>query len=364
MNAALLSSRGEKRHHILLLQLQSLSGVKVVKKSQRQGLMVLPALFSRWKTDCMLRWSNMGWGCTGRAVVQEPTTSCTQTCQTLVLAVAKTHLAETQWNWASTYWLWKRLNTKRSCLCSQRTLSCCWNAVLRPILWTSTDWIFSGVICLTLDPVAQSDWHGPSGKDFWLTKPHCQSSQQHFSPFTTLGTWALLHQQEPQPRPCPPLQTIKFMLLTGLVVQFQLAKAAQGNLQMLQSSNRTSGKTGKQHLPKPSSTSLCLWNSFSFEQMIWRSPPKPQLSYGSGKKQQNAISLSQKEVSMESYSYRHKGSSGTFSPSAVRWGTPWGDELSRVTDEQKEVQILCKAWLRVSVRVLESNPSNSRYSSE
>lgn len=103
---------------------------------------------------------------------------------------------------------------------------------------------------------------------------------------------------------------------------------------MLQSSNSTSGKTGKQCLPKPSATSFYLWNSFFFEQEApddLGGPPKPQLSYGSGKSQQIAISLPHTQVSMESYSYRHKGSSGIFSPNAVRWMMDWlphGEETS------------------------------------
>lgn len=57
----------------------------------------------------------------------------------------------------------------------------------------STAFIFSGVICLTLDPVAQSDCRGPSGKDFQLTKPHSHRVYTSIPPLCNLAPWLPQH---------------------------------------------------------------------------------------------------------------------------------------------------------------------------
>lgn len=46
----------------------------------------------------------------------------------------------------------------------------------------NTDFLFHGVTCLTLDPVARSDGHGPYGKDFQFTKSHSHRAHATISP--------------------------------------------------------------------------------------------------------------------------------------------------------------------------------------
>lgn len=80
--------------------------------------------------------------------------------------------------------------------------------------------IFSGVICLTLDPVAQSDCHGPSGKDFQLTKTRSHRAHTSISPLHNLAPGLLQHVAplrlcQHQLCPCPPLQTTKLSLVSG-----------------------------------------------------------------------------------------------------------------------------------------------------
>lgn len=103
---------------------------------------------------------------------------------------------DTQWNRASTYWSQNRLNINRSYLChaslfpEKRLLLLKCSSMVHDM--NNTDFIFSGVICLTLDPVAQNNCCGLSGKDFQLTKAHSHGAHTSIFPPWQLGTWAPL----------------------------------------------------------------------------------------------------------------------------------------------------------------------------
>lgn len=172
MNPALLSSRGESLYSLVTATVSlGCAGCEAKQKTRPGGSACIAFKMKNW-LHAQVEQLEVSSAVPGSHHVLHADLSDPCAC-----SGQDTLSQDTQWNWASTYCLWKRLNIKMPCLCSQRTLSCCWNAVLWSMLWTSTDWIFSGVICLPLDPVAQSDCHGPSGKDFQLTKPHYQSSQ-------------------------------------------------------------------------------------------------------------------------------------------------------------------------------------------
>lgn len=85
----------------------------------------------------------------------------------------------------------------------------------------STGFIFPGVICLTLDPVPQSDCHEPSRKDFHLAKAHTYRAHISFSlPFATchLGSFNTknpLHLHHHQVCPYPPLEMTKVSTVSG-----------------------------------------------------------------------------------------------------------------------------------------------------
>lgn len=218
MNPALLSSRGESLYSLVTATVSLwCSGCEAKSKTRPGGSVCIAFKMKNWLHAQV---EQLG---VSRAVPGSHHVLHTDLSDLCACSGQDTLSRDTQWNWASTYCLWKRqyknvlpLFPKNTLMLLKCSGPCCEQALTE----------FS--VVLFVSPWIQ--WHkvtamGPRERTF-SSQNHSARVPSSISAPSQPGTWAPLHQQQHRPCPCPLLQTTKFLLLSGLVVHFQLAKAS------------------------------------------------------------------------------------------------------------------------------------------